>query len=206
MFTGIVTDIGVVRALQPGPGLLRVSLDCGYDPDDVAIGASIAHAGCCLTVIAKAPGQDGHGMRYDVEIASESLAVTRLGDLQIGDRLNLERSLKLGEELGGHLASAHVDGLGLVRDVREDGAGHRLRIAAPEALAPLIAPKGSILVEGVSLTVNEVDGPEFGVMIIPHTWKMTTLCDLRIGARVHLEADLLARYVARILAVQRGIT
>lgn len=204
MFTGIVTDIGIVRALRPGPGLLRVSLECGYHCEEVAIGASIAHAGCCLTVIAKVPAREGSGMLYDVEIAAESLAITRLGELQIGDRLNLERSLRIGEELGGHLASAHVDGLGEVRDVREDGAGHRLRIAAPEALSPLIAPKGSILVDGVSLTVNEVDGTEFGVMIIPHTWKMTTLCDLRIGSSVHLEADLLARYVARILAAQKG--
>lgn len=202
MFTGIVTDIGVVTALRREPGLLRVTLACGYDPADVVIGASIAHAGCCLTVVAIEPGRGGHAMVYDVEIAAESLAVTRLGELRLGDRLNLERAIKVGDEIGGHFAAGHVDGLGTILAVSQDGAGHRLRIAAPAALAPLIAPKGSILLEGVSLTVNEVDDHEFGVLIIPHTWNVTTLCDLRVGARVHLEADLLARYVAWILAAQ----
>lgn len=202
MFTGIVTDIGHVRALAREPGLLRVTLECDYDPKDIAIGASIAHAGCCLTVVAVEAGPDGRGARYQVEVAAESLAVTRLGDLREGDRLNLERSLRAGEELGGHLATGHVDGVGCVVAHDQEGAGHRLRIAAPKSLLPLIAPKGSILVEGVSLTVNEMDGDVFGVLVIPHTWKVTTLSDLSIGSVVHLEADLVARYVARILAAR----
>lgn len=202
MFTGIVTDIGHVRALAREPGLLRVTLECTYDPKDIAIGASIAHAGCCLTVVAVEPGPNGRGARYQVELAAESLAVTRLGDLREGDRLNLERSLRAGEELGGHLATGHVDGLGRVVDHEQEGAGHRLRISAPKSLLPLIAPKGSILVEGVSLTVNEMDGDVFAVLIIPYTWTVTTLSELSIGSVVHLEADLLARYVARILAAR----
>lgn len=202
MFTGIVTDIGCVTALERLPGLLRLTLDCGYDPKDIAIGASIAHAGCCLTVVALAPGPEGRGARYQVEIAAESLAVTRLGDIREGDRLNLERSLRAGDELGGHLATGHVDGLGRIVGHAQDGEGHRLRIAAPRSLLPLIAAKGSILVEGVSLTVNDLDDDVFGVLIIPHTWKVTTLSELSVGARVHLEADLLARYVARILAAR----
>lgn len=202
MFTGIVTDIGTVTALRPSAGLLRVTLRCGYDPAGVAIGASIAHAGCCLTVVAVAPGPGGHGMEYDVEIAAESLAVTRLGQLRLGDRLNLERAIKAGDEIGGHFATGHVDGLGTIVAHEADGAGHRLRVAPPAALLPLIAPKGSILLDGVSLTVNSVEAQEFGVLIIPHTWAVTTLGDLGVGAVVHLEADLLARYVARVLAAQ----
>ncbi len=202
MFTGIVTDIGIVKALRPGPGLLSMTLECGYEPSEVAIGASIAHAGCCLTVVAAEPGPSGRGLRYEVEVAAESLAVTRLGDLRVGDRLNLERSLRVGDALDGHLAAGHVDGLGRVLLLTEDGAGHRLLISTPAQLAPMIAPKGSVLVEGVSLTVNEMADGAFGVLIIPHTWKVTTLSDLAVGSVVHLEADVLARYVARVLAVQ----
>lgn len=200
MFTGIVTAIGVVDGVERCDGLLRVSVLSPYDPDGAAIGASIAHAGCCLTVVAREAA--GPGMRHTVELAAETLALTTLGGLAPGARLNLERSLKLGEEMGGHLVTGHVDGQGEVLDLRQDGEGWRLRVRAPEAIAPLIAAKGSVAVDGVSLTVNAVDGPDFGVLIIPHTWAATTLGALRSGARVNLEADLMARYAARILSYQ----
>lgn len=198
MFTGIVTAVGTVVRLEPTDGLVRAWVDSPYDPGGVAIGASIAHAGCCLTVVERGPGPSG-GMRHLVEIAAESLARTTLARLRQGDRLNLERSVRVGDELGGHLVAGHVDGVGEVVEVRPDGAGWRLGIDAPADLAPLIAAKGSIAVEGVSLTVNEVDGRRFGVLIIPHTWEATTLSALAPGAAVNLEADLIARYAARLL-------
>lgn len=198
MFTGIVTDVGVVERIARGEGLARWSVRSRYDPQSVAIGASIAHAGCCLTVVEAdaAPA----GMVHVVELAAETLAVTSLGRIGEGGRVNLERSLKLGDELGGHMMSGHVDGLGAVRSIAQDGAGYRLWIDAPAALLPLIAPKGSIAVDGVSLTVNAVDAQGFGVMIIPHTWAVTTLGALQPGDAVNLEADLIARYVARLAA------
>lgn len=200
MFTGLVSAVGRVAAVERRNGLVRLTVESPYDAQTVALGASIAHDGCCLTVVEAAPGPKG--MRHVVEVAPESLALTTLGGWDVGAPVNLERSLRAGDELGGHIVSGHVDGLGEVVSVTPDGEGWRIVIRAPAALAPLIAPKGSIAVDGVSLTVNEVDGATFGVLIIPHTWTHTTLSRLTPGARVNLEADMLARYVSRILAAR----
>jgi riboflavin synthase len=197
VFTGIVTAVGEVEAIERSNGLMRLTVASPYDAAGVQIGASICHEGCCLTVV-ETTGRPG-GMTHVVEVAAESLDVTTLGHLQVGDRVNLERSLKLGDELGGHIVSGHVDGLGEVVAVTADGEGWRLRVRAPATLAPLIAQKGSIAINGVSLTVNEVDGDVFGVLIIPHTWQVTTLARLKAGIKVNLEVDMLARYVARLL-------
>ena len=197
MFTGIITALGDVEATERLAGLTRLTISSAYDPASVAIGASIAHDGCCLTVVEKSlrPG----GMAHVVEVAAESLARTTLGVLHIGDQMNLERALRAGDELGGHIVQGHVDGLGEVVSVVQDGGGWRLRIRPPHAIAHLIAAKGSIALAGVSLTVNEVDDQGFGVLIIPHTWAATTLSRLKRGDKVNLEADMMARYAARLI-------
>jgi riboflavin synthase len=200
MFTGLVSAIGEVTNVERRNGLVRLTVQSPYRSDTVALGASISHAGCCLTVVEAAPVAGG--MRHVVEVAPESLDKTTLGHWQIGHKVNLERSLRAGDELGGHIVGGHVDGLGEVLRVAADGEGWRLSIRAPDELAPLIAPKGSITVDGVSLTVNEVEGAVFGVLIIPHTWAVTTLSNLQPGHRVNLEADMLARYVSRILSAR----
>jgi riboflavin synthase len=202
MFTGIVTAMGEVSAIERRDGLMRLAIASSYDPAGVAIGASISHAGCCLTVVET--GGAAGAMRHVVEVAAESLERTTLGNLKIGDRVNLERSLRAGDELGGHIVSGHVDGIGRVLAVEPDGGGWRVRIEAPADLGPLLAPKGSITVDGVSLTVNEVEGARFGVLIVPHTWAVTTLSQLKPGGRVNLEADMLARYVFNILAAREA--
>lgn len=200
MFTGIITAVGDVVGVERRNGLMRLTVESPYDPAGVAIGASICHDGCCLTVVETASVKGG--MRHVVEVAPESLALTTLGNIREGGKINLERALRAGDELGGHIVSGHVDGLGQVADVRADGEGWRISIDAPEALAPLIAPKGSITIDGVSLTVNEVEGARFGVLLIPHTWNVTTLHRLKPGDAVNLEADMLARYVSRILSAR----
>ena len=191
MFTGIVTDVGRVRSVRQTDRDRRYEIETAYDLGGVDIGASISHAGCCLTVVEK-------GDRwFAVEVSGETLAKTTLGVWQEGDPVNLERAAKLGDELGGHIVSGHVDGVGEVVSTTQEGGSHRFRFRAPEPLHRFIAPKGSIAVEGVSLTVNEVEGQEFGVNIIPHTWEVTTLGRLQPGSKVNLEIDVLARYVAR---------
>ncbi|MEZ5972048.1 MAG: riboflavin synthase [Hyphomonadaceae bacterium] len=200
MFTGIVTAVGEVKAVETLPGLTRLTISAPYASAD--IGASIAHDGVCLTVVETETHQNG--MRYVVEVAPESLALTTMGDLRVGDRVNLERSLKLGDELGGHIVQGHVDGLGEVVSVRQDGEGWRLRVRPPHEIAHLIAQKGAIAISGVSLTVNEVDDEGFGVLIIPHTWTVTTLSKLRAGDKVNLEADMMARYAARLVDARRN--
>lgn len=191
MFTGIITDIGRVRAVRETNRDRRYEIETAYDLAGVDLGASISHSGCCLTVVEK-------GDRwFAVEVSGETLSKTTLRDLKEGDRVNLERAAKLGDEMGGHIVSGHVDGLGEVVSVDPEGGSHRVRIRAPKPLHRLIAPKGSITVEGVSLTVNEVEGDVFGVNIIPHTWEVTTLGQLKPGAKVNLEIDMLARYLAR---------
>jgi riboflavin synthase len=191
MFTGIVTDVGRVRAVRDTNRDRRFEIETAFDLSTVDLGASIAHAGCCLTVVEK-------GDRwFAVEVSGETLAVTTLGDWAQGRRVNLERAAKVGDELGGHIVSGHVDGIGEVVSVAEEGGSHRVRIRVPKPLHRFIAPKGSITVEGVSLTVNEVDDDVFGVNLIPHTWEVTTLGELKPGARVNLEIDMLARYLAR---------
>ncbi len=202
MFTGLITAVGKVTGVERRNGLLRLTVDSSYDADSVAIGASISHAGCCLTVVETRPQPSG--MTHVVEVAAESLDLTTIGHWEVGHAVNLERSLRAGDELGGHIVGGHVDGLGEVVRVAADGEGWRISIRAPADLAPLIAPKGSITVDGVSLTVNEVDGAVFGVLIIPHTWGVTTLSRLKAGDRVNLEADMLARYVSRILSARSG--
>ncbi len=192
MFTGIVTDLGKVLEIKPG-AVTRLKIGTAYDTASIAIGASIACNGICLSVVDKAPGW------VVFEASNETIDKTTLGDWQNGTPLNLERALKLGDELGGHLVSGHVDGVGRITDIRQDGASTRIDIEAPAVLARSIASKGSITVDGVSLTVNEVNDRNFGVNIIPITQTATNLGAARIGARVNLEIDLIARYVARLL-------
>jgi len=198
VFTGIISDLGeVLNVGEQAAGLRRLTIACGYDPDTIDIGASIACSGPCLTVVAR--GRGGNRGWFAVDVAAETLRVTNAGDWRRGTQLNLERSLRLGDELGGHLVSGHVDGLAelVSREDLPDMA--RLSLRAPAELAPFIAAKGSVALDGVSLTVNEVNGSEFGVLIIPHTLKVTTLGALRVGARLNLEVDLMARYAARLL-------
>lgn len=202
MFTGIVSALGKVTAVETLDGLTRLTVESPYDPAGVEIGASIAHDGCCLTVVETQSHQGG--MRHVVEVAPESLALTTMGDLKRGDQVNLERSLRVGDELGGHIVQGHVDGLGEVLSVTKDGEGWRMRIKPPHAINHLIAAKGSIAIAGVSLTVNEVDDEGFGVLIIPHTWAVTTLSQLKAGDKVNLEADMMARYAARLVEARRN--
>lgn len=191
MFTGIVTDVGRIRSVRQTNRDRRYEIETAYDLAGVDLGASISHAGCCLTVVEK-------GDRwFAVEVSGETLSKTTLGELKEGDRVNLERAAKLGDEMGGHIVSGHVDGVGEVVSVDPEGGSHRVRIRVPRPLHRVIAPKGSITVEGVSLTVNEVEDDVFGVNIIPHTWDVTTLGELKSGAKVNLEIDMLARYLAR---------
>lgn len=191
MFTGIVTDVGRVRSVRETNRDRRFEIDTAFDLATVDIGASICHAGCCLTVVEKGSGW------FAVEVSGETLSLTTLAGWAEGQRVNLERAAKVGDELGGHIVSGHVDGIGEVLQVESEGGSHRLRIRAPKPLHRLIAPKGSITVEGVSLTVNAVEDDVFGVNLIPHTWDVTTLGELRAGSRVNLEIDMLARYLAR---------
>lgn len=191
MFTGIITDIGKVRAVRDTDRDRRFEIETRFDLNTVEIGASIAHAGCCLTVVEK--GADW----FAVEVSGETLEKTTLGQWAVGHPVNLERSAKVGDELGGHIVSGHVDGVGEVISVRSDGGSHRVQVRVPRPLHRYIAQKGSITVEGVSLTVNEVEDDVFGVNLIPHTWDVTTLGSLKPGARVNLEIDMLARYLAR---------
>ncbi len=191
MFTGIITDIGEVRELEQR-GDLRARIATGYDTQGIDIGASIACDGVCLTVIAL--GTDW----FDVEISAETVSKTNIASWSVGYRVNLERALKVGDELGGHIVSGHVDGMAEVVSVRDEGDSTRVLLRAPKDLARFIAPKGSVALNGTSLTVNEVDGCDFGVNFIPHTKVATTWGDVQQGDRVNLEIDTLARYVARL--------
>lgn len=191
MFTGIVTDVGRVRAVRDTNRDRRFEIETSFDLSSVEIGASISHAGCCLTVVEKGEGW------FAVEVSGETLSLTTLSDWTEGRPVNLERAARVGDELGGHIVSGHVDGVGEVLSVESEGGSHRVRIRVPRPLHRFIAPKGSITVEGVSLTVNEVEDDIFGVNLIPHTWEVTTLGTLAPGARVNLEIDMLARYLAR---------
>jgi riboflavin synthase len=191
MFTGIVTDVGRVRSVRETNRDRRFEIDTAFDLATVDIGASISHAGCCLTVVEK--GADW----FAVEVSGETLSMTTLGAWTEGRRINLERAARVGDELGGHIVSGHVDGIGEVISVEGEGGSHRVCIRVPRPLHRFIAPKGSITVEGVSLTVNEVEDDVFGVNLIPHTWDVTTLGELKAGSRVNLEIDMLARYLAR---------
>jgi riboflavin synthase len=194
MFTGIVSDVGQVRHVEKR-GDTHIVIATHYDMDAIEIGASIACSGVCLSVVDKGNGDD----RWFVVTASgETLSKTTVGSWKPGDRVNLERPVRVGDELGGHIVSGHVDGVAEVKFVEPEGESIRMVFEAPVALSRLIAPKGSVALDGVSLTVNEVDGTRFSVNIIPHTAKVTTFARLGLGAKVNLEADLLARYVARL--------
>lgn len=194
MFTGIITDIGEVIALEQA-GDLRARIATDYDVAGVDIGASIACDGVCLTVIAKCTAPRNW---FDVQISAESVTRTTIESWKTGRKLNLERALKVGDELGGHIVSGHVDGVAEVVGLRDEGDSTRFTFRAPEDLAGYIAPKGSVALNGTSLTVNEVSGCEFGVNIIPHTKTVTTWGGVKLGERVNLEIDTLARYVARL--------
>jgi riboflavin synthase len=197
MFTGIISDIGTVAARDGG----RFTIRSGYPAPSIGLGASIACDGACLTVTAIEPARAGS--TYTVDVSNETLAKTTLGEWHAGRRINLERALKAGDELGGHMVSGHVDGVARVVAIRPDGGSLRFTIEAPADLARYIAPKGSVALDGISLTVNEVDGARFGVNIIPHTLTHTTLSDKKPGSALNLEVDVFARYVARALEYRR---
>lgn len=199
MFTGIVSDLGTVERLEDR-GDLRARLRCSYPAEGIALGASIACDGVCLTVVDR--GADAGGSWFDVDISAETVARTNIRSNRVGwvagRRVNLERALRLGDELGGHIVSGHVDGLCEIIGLEPEGDSLRFTFAAPERLARYIAPKGSVALNGTSLTVNEVDGAHFGVNIIPHTAQVTNWGTARMGDAVNLEIDTLARYVARL--------
>jgi len=202
MFTGIVSDVGEVLGLEAlADGLKRVTIGCGYARDSIAIGASIACSGICLTVVAT--GETNGRTTFDVHAAAETLALTTAGRWRAGTRINLEQSLKLGGELGGHLVTGHIDGIAeiIAREDLPDMA--RLAIRVPPTLARFIAPKGSVALDGVSLTVNAVERETFSTLIIPHTLAVTTFGALTKGTAVNLEVDLMARYAARLWTNRR---
>lgn len=204
MFTGIVTDVGALVDVERDNEDARMRFSTHLDLEDCAIGASICCAGVCLTVIAK----DAEEGWFEADVSGETLARTTLGDWQPGQRVNFERSLKLGDEMGGHIVSGHVDAVATVAETAEDGDSLRVVLSAPRELAPFVSEKGSVALDGCSLTVNLVeDRPDevrFSVNLIPHTQSVTTFDALAPGARLNMEVDMFARYVARIAAVSRG--
>lgn len=193
MFTGLVTDIGRLDAREAG----RFTLRSSYPAADIPLGASISCDGVCLTVTSVAA--DGDGSRFSVDVSNETLSKTTLGSWRLGQGINLERALKASDELGGHVVSGHVDGVAQILGITEDGPSRRFQLEAPEHLALYIAPKGSVALDGTSLTVNEVAGRRFGVNLIPHTLTKTTWGSKKPGDTVNLEVDLFARYVARLM-------
>jgi len=197
MFTGIITDVGALIARQRE----RFSISCGYAPESIALGASICCDGACLTVVGVEPSPDG--CRFQVDVSNETLSKTTLGEWQPGRRINLERALKAGDELGGHLLSGHVDGRARILAIDPDAASRRLSIEGPDTLAGFIAAKGSVALDGVSLTVNDVSGNRFAINLVPHTLTHTAFGDKKPGDMVNLEVDLIARYVARLLEERR---
>jgi riboflavin synthase len=203
MFTGIVTDVGRVRRLSRASGSLGASeggldltIATAYDTSEIALGASIACSGVCLTVVAVEPGA------FSVQASAETLSCSTLGDWREGTAVNLERALRVGDELGGHIVSGHVDGVARIVERRPEGQSVRFVIEAPAALMPFIAPKGSVALDGVSLTVNEVESDRFGVNIIPHTLSHTGFGEARPGQLMNIEIDPLARYVARLIGAR----
>lgn len=198
MFTGIITDIGTIRSIEQR-GDTRMLIGTAFDLSTVEIGASIACSGVCLTVVDKGPDW------FAVDASGETLSRTALGNWRPGTRINLERALKVGDELGGHIVTGHVDGVGRIVGITPDGASRRIQFLGPKALAPYIAQKGSVTIDGISLTVNGVeDGPDgvlFDVNVIPHTQSCTTLGQAKVGDSINIEIDVLARYVARLKEV-----
>lgn len=196
MFTGIITSLGEVAAAERNGDDLRLRIATDYAPDSIEIGASICCDGVCLTVTDR--GGEPDGAWFTADASAETLSKTTLGERAAGDRINLERALKVGDELGGHIVTGHIDGVGEIAALHDDGESLRVTIAAPPGIARFIAEKGSITMDGASLTVNEVEGASFGVNLIPHTRAVTKFGGLRVGQRVNLEIDILARYVARL--------
>ena len=202
MFTGIITDVGTIEAVTPLDEGLRLRIVTGYDPSTIDIGASIACSGPCLTVTGKA--EEASNRRwFEVEAWEEALRLTTIGSWQPGDAINLERSLKIGDELGGHIVSGHVDGTAEIVAIEPEGEAVRFRLRAPEALARFIAPKGSVALDGTSLTVNGVEGAGFDVLLIRHSLEVTTWKDRQVGDLVNLEIDQMARYAARLAGYDR---
>lgn len=196
MFTGIVTDVGEVLSVEPRGDLRRLRVACSYDPAGIDLGASIANSGVCLTVVDR--GNDGSRNWFEIDAAAETLAKTTVGLWTVGRRVNLERALKIGDELGGHIVTGHVDGVARVVARKDfDGMAH-FEIQAPHDLAKFIAPKGSAALDGTSLTVNEVDGDRFTILLIPHTLAVTTWGEKGAGDPLNIEVDLMARYAARL--------
>jgi riboflavin synthase len=193
VFTGIITDIGEVIGREGG----RFAIRSGFDADGIDIGASIACDGCCLTVVTVRP--DGAGSAFTVDVSNETLSKTTLDSWAPGRRINLERALRAGDELGGHIVSGHVDGVARILDVRADGESRRLLLELPPPLARFVAPKGSVALDGTSLTVNEVQGTRFGINLIPLTLTQTTWGRKKPGDEINVEIDLFARYVARLM-------
>jgi riboflavin synthase len=193
MFTGIITDVGEVVARNGGVFTIRSH----YDPASIALGASIAHDGCCLTVTSLVP--EAGGCCYTLDVSNETLSKTTLGSWAPGTHVNLERALKAGDELGGHIVSGHVDGVATILSMRPDGDSRRFEIEAPAELARYIASKGSVALDGTSLTVNEVSGNRFGINMIPHTLTVTAWGRKTAGSKINIEIDLFARYVARLM-------
>ena len=193
MFTGIITHIGTVASIDKSGGDWKIFIQSTINSDKVDMGASISCSGCCLTVIDKQKDW------FAFNVSGETLSKTVIGEWNVGTRVNLEQSMKLGDELGGHMVTGHVDGLARIQSITQEGDSHRLKIAVPEKFALYFAPKGSVALDGISLTVNEVEGNVFGVNIIPYTWTRTTLGEKKTGDALNMEVDLLARYVARQL-------
>jgi riboflavin synthase len=202
MFTGIISDVGEVIEMTPNGERNRLTIASAYPAKSIDIGASIANAGACLTVVGVEPRGAGSAIAYDV--GAETLAVTTLGQWRAGGRVNLERALKVGDELGGHMVSGHIDGIAEILARRDfDGMAH-FTFCAPKDLSKFIAVKGSVALEGTSLTVNAVDGDRFEVLLIPHTLKVTTWGERKAGERVNIEVDQMARYASRLIKAGRG--
>lgn len=193
MFTGLIQDIGTIRAIDDTRGDVEFEIETNIDLSRVKMGASICCSGCCLSVTEKSDNS------FKVDVSKESLDKTNLGTWKIGTHINLEPSLKLGDEMGGHIVSGHVDTTTEIIDIQKEGDSHRLKIALPKNFEGFIASKGSVAIDGISLTVNEVGQTHFGVNIIPHTWAHTTLADRKVGDKINIEIDMLARYVARMM-------
>jgi riboflavin synthase len=197
MFTGIVTDVGKVAEITPLDEGIRLRIATEYDPKTIAIGASIAHGGVCLTVTTL-PTEASNERWFEVEAWEEALRLTTIASWSVGSRVNLERALKIGDELGGHIVSGHIDGKAEILAVESEGEAVRIRLRAPEHLARFVAPKGSVALDGTSLTVNAVDGADFDVLLIRHTLEVTTWGDRKVGDFVNFEVDTMARYAARL--------
>ncbi len=200
MFTGLVTDVGEVLKIEPRGELHRIRIACAYPAETIAQGASIACSGPCLTVVAT--GRTDQRAWFEIDVAAETLARTNARDWRIGTKLNLERSLKLGDELGGHIVTGHVDGVARIAAIDAFDGMKRYRIEVPNELARFIAEKGSVSLDGTSLTVNEVDGNAFSMLLIPHTLAVTTWGEIQVGDAINIEVDLMARYAARLVEIK----